>query len=255
MYFIFKKLNNRLKRYIRFSGIHTREFYHNLTKEKNFLELDDNKQISILNDLKLKGYSFSKVNKKTLDKIKDKFSKIKKFKPLEIKKNYLHQVFGNAIGKDEEKFFKLIESHLKLDLIAKAYLGQKTYLRYADFWISKKTKFKPKGSQLFHLDHEAFNQLKFFIYINNINEKNGCMSIVNKDISYQYQIKNNYKMDQQTKRVKSENVFSEIIKASGSNGTLLCIDTSQCFHKGGLVTSDDSRFLAMFQYLPKNSLN
>lgn len=255
MYFIFKKLNNRFKRYIRFSGIHIRELYHNLTKEKNFVKLEDNKQISILNDLNLKGYSFSKVNKKTLDKIKNKFLKTKDLKPPELKKNYLHQVYGNVIGKDEEKFFKLIESHLKLDLIAKAYLGEKTHLRYADFWISKKTKLKPEGSQLFHLDHEAFNQLKIFIYINDINEKNGCMSIVNKDISYQYQIKNNYKMDQKSKRVKSENVFSEIIKASGPGGTMLCIDTSQCFHKGGLVKSDDTRFLAMFQYLPKNYLN
>ena len=62
-------------------------------------------------------------------------------------------------------------------------------------------------------------------------------------------------MDQKSKRIKSENAFSKIIKASGLNGTLLCIDTSQCFHKGGLVTSDSSRYLAMFQYLPKNNLN
>ena len=81
------------------------------------------------------------------------------------------------------------------------------------------------------------------------------MSIVNKHISYQFQIKHNYKMDEKSKRVKSDDVFSEIIQASGPKGTLLCIDTSQCFHKGGLVTSDDVRYLAMFQYLPKNNFN
>ena len=255
MDFILKKLNRRFKRYIRFSGIHVREFYYNLTKEKEFLTLENDNLLNILKDLKLKGYSFSKISDKTLEHLEKNFSKWKHFKPSNSKKESLYQVFENVIGKGEEKFFRLLETNLKLNEIAKAYLGKKTHLRYADFWISKKTSVKPVGSQLFHLDHEAFNQLKFFIYINDIDEKNGCMSIVNKHISYEFQVKNNYKMDEKSKRIESDNVFSEIIKASGSKGTILCIDTSQCFHKGGLVTSGDSRYLAMFQYLPKNNLN
>ena len=72
MIFIFKKLNNRLKRYIRFSGIRTREFYHNLTKEKNFIKLDNNKQLKILRDLK-SGIFFSKISEKLLKILKKNF--------------------------------------------------------------------------------------------------------------------------------------------------------------------------------------
>lgn len=255
MYFIFKKLNNRLKRYIRFSGLNVREFYHNITKDKHFLKLEGKKQIDILNELNLQGYSISKINQKTLKTLVTFFSKSKNLKPFNLKKDYLHQIFGNAVGKKEENFFRLVESDLRLNHIAKAYLGKKSYLRYADFWISKKTKLSPSGSQLFHLDHEAFNQLKFFIYLNDIDETNGCMSIVNKNLSYQFQKKNNYRMYEKSKRIKNDNDFSEILEASGYKGTLLCIDTSQCFHKGGLVKSDDYRYLTMFQYLPNNNLN
>ena len=94
-------------------------------------------------------------------------------------------------------------------------------------------------------------QVKGFLYLEDIDEKNGAMNLFSKEYSKRVVREINYKTTPERKRV-DEGLFSkyenEKIVCKGKKGTLYLVDTSKCFHCGARK-SLDSRLLLTFQFI------
>lgn len=124
--------------------------------------------------------------------------------------------------------------------IANNYLGTKPILDLVLFWWStssrelkvselEKVALKNSAAQMFHFDMDRLKFLKFFIYINDVNESNGphiyvkkthneCPKYINHDGRY-------------SDEFIEANAKSEIVEIVGKAGTIIIADT-RGLHKG-----------------------
>ena len=101
------------------------------------------------------------------------------------------------------------------------YFGVFQYVRILGFGIRLKTNSKLQGSQLMHLDHEGYKQLKVFIPCKPITQNSGLLLVVNAQRSLSVQKSINYKMVENSKRV-ADNKFQT------ANGRRLRIRVIYC---------------------------
>ena len=105
------------------------------------------------------------------------------------------------------------------------------------------------SSQFFHLDPEDFRQVKIFLYLNDINEEAGPFCLLNAQASREVSQKLNYRKG----RLKDEEVFAiagrqNFFELTGKAGTLIFVDTSQCYHFGSRPGSQPRKVI-MIQYI------
>lgn len=160
-------------------------------------------------------------------------------KPLLSKDNVkLHSAITNLAISDE------------LLAVVTNYLGIFPILYYINIWFTpgKKVIDELQGSQLFHLDHEDYKQLKVFIYLNDMEMEHGPTQYICAENSEEIVSKLNYNTKQQNKNIPDLQLTKyKKIHHSGKKGSIVFMDTSNCFHCGGRSKKD--RFLLVFQYL------
>jgi hypothetical protein len=138
--------------------------------------------------------------------------------------------------------------------IARDYLKAEPILKDVNMWWSTpiEKEANAQAAQLYHYDLDGIKWLKFFIYLTDVDIKNGPHVYVpgtHKPFSKPYNI-----MLRGYKRVGDKEIIEEygnsIISIEGKSGTMIIGDTS-CFHKG---EKPISRCRLIFEFQYANSL-
>ena len=164
-------------------------------------------------------------------------------------KNYFIRISEKRDFNEKSEIFKLAKSHSFLRLVSD-YLGVFPILTNVNiYYTPKNSSNNIEGSQLFHLDHEEFKQIKCFIYCNDVDNNSGPLMIYPKEHSTLLQRKINYKLDSENKRITDQLINKEkLCKINAKKGTVIFADTSSCFHAGAR-SSKKTRLVICFQYL------
>ena len=167
------------------------------------------------------------------------------------KKKYFFNLFDKREVLHSSKILELAKNKNILYVVSH-YLGIFPVLTNISLWYTPKNKNQLMvESQLFHLDHEDFKQVKCFVYCNNVNQNSGPLMIIDKLKSIKTQKKINYKMNSNSKRIMDEKKYfsdNDIFHFIGKKGSMALVDTSSCFHCGGRSISGD-RLMLSFQYI------
>lgn len=164
-------------------------------------------------------------------------------------KNYLINLLEDEELNVNNEAFQ-IATHPEIVATVTKYLDAYPLLTYIGLWYTPaNSETMMTGSQLFHLDHEDFKQVKAFVYLNDMNKDSGVQMVVDADKSLDLQNKINYKMTEDSKRVPDEVIEPYNPKQlDAKKGSLILMDTSSCFHAGGRTQKND-RLLLTFQYV------
>lgn len=133
---------------------------------------------------------------------------------------------------------------------ASAYLGEFPLLTKIAFWHSQGTDSAPDNSQLYHCDHEDARQLKVFVYVSDVDETAGPLTVVPAEVSETIRRALGYTC---FTKLADERVDPLIPPGTetmllGPSGTMVLLDTSRLLHFGSRVASTD-RYAVMIQYL------
>ena len=140
------------------------------------------------------------------------------------------------------------------------YLGMVPYLTRVDlvYSVSRGTDEKIE-SQLFHLDHEGLRQLKYFIYVYDVDEPEGPFTFLPADTSFRVVNdvrswrKHNGRGNVESRRylddeITAVNAAQDIIAVKGRAGEGVGVDTSRCLHLGSRVSPGAFRLVLYLQY-------
>ncbi|WP_413683900.1 hypothetical protein [Prochlorococcus sp. MIT 1011] len=229
-----------------------------------FFNLKPNSKYSILtNSLKRNGFAI--LNKHDINcnhVLKECDSIIKEDNEGNIRlKNITNKDYiKTLINKDDlSKYPNIVKFALNKDLlsIVSSYLGHIPCLCYINIWkspVSIKSEYKASGSQLWHIDHESFRQIKVFLYLNDVKEKSGPMEIFNRNYTKNQQLKLKYRLGEGKKHFSKglDSKYSE--KLIGNRGQIIFADTSSCFHRGSNKVQK-ARYILALQFLPVNAFS
>ena len=229
-------------------------FYFSFKKRKDFLNHNISDSI-IINDGYLKTSKLndsilvnSAVNSASL--LVDSYLESNNFQ--NQKKSYLQTIpFGDDFNL-EHPIMKLALSDSLVNVATK-YLGFLPILSQIRVWYSPNDSQKSEGSQLYHLDYADINQVKVFLPIDEIDENTGPLTFVSASNSKNICDNINYKLTNDEIRVPDEVVKKYIsendeIKATGSPGDIVFVDTSACLHYGSRGATKPRKIL-MIQYI------
>ena len=241
---------------LRYRSFELRKLYFYLSKYlhlKTFLSRKKN--INYQSNLYNNG--FEKIETETLNKNKINIHSIiieieKKIKNLDYsnQSSHLKSIKISEIFDTNSNIFNFLTSDYLINIVSE-YLGCVPILTYSSVWYSKNDEIINDSSQEYHLDHEDYKQVKGFLYLEDIDEKNGAMNLFSKKNSNEVIRQIDYRTSPDKKRLKDE-FFSkyenEKIVCEGKKGTLYLVDTSNCFHCGARK-STKSRLLMTFQFI------
>lgn len=133
--------------------------------------------------------------------------------------------------------------------IATKYLGSLSLLDSCQFWYSPNKNNDLIGSQLYHRDPEDFRQLKIFIPIEEISERNGPLNVLNANDSTKL-LENLLKNKKIIKRnQKISDLEAEKYGTSKKQKILLkqnqcaIVDTCRCYHFGSRKSELDRKLI------------
>ena len=241
---------------VRYRSIRIRKLFFIISKYLHvFTFFSRRRPINYKSDLYINGYE--KIEIDTLMKndinvnliIEDVQKKIKNF-DFSNKTNHIKSIAIPDLFDTNSRVFSFLTSNYLINRVS-SYLGCIPLLIYSSVWFSDNQEKFEGSSQEYHLDHEDYRQVKGFLYLENIDENNGAMSLFSPDISKKIIKKLNYNTSPNKKRV-SDDIFSkyesEKIICNGKKGTLYLVDTSKGFHCGARK-SLKSRLLLTFQFI------
>jgi hypothetical protein len=133
--------------------------------------------------------------------------------------------------------------------LVSAYLHSLPVLTYLNLWYSpNRVTEKLEGSQLWHLDHESYRQVKMFLYVNDVDETCGPTKAFPKRYSKLKQKELGYRLGD-GKHFSEGLDDARSVVLTGKRGDIVLLDTSTCFHRGsdGLGSP---RYVCTAQYLP-----
>tara|TARA_B110000003_G_C16574110_1_gene505459 strand:+ start:418 stop:1290 length:873 start_codon:yes stop_codon:yes gene_type:complete len=200
---------------------------------------------------------------------------LKKIINFEISKNpksYSINIFNYL---DEEMQNKVLNFFTNIKKIKKieSMLGYKVKFRKVKLLLNfyNNETLEDEGAKMFHRDSDSLqDQLKIFMLINNIEDRNGMFyfipkNIINEDfkLPFEKDLKNlslNDKWRSHDKTIhqlyKKKKIKDPIMKLHGHQGELLYIDTGKVYHKGGYISEKDKmRILCNAVYTPVLSLS
>ena len=141
------------------------------------------------------------------------------------------------------------------------YLGMVPFLTRVDlvYSVSRGTDDKIE-SQLFHLDHEGLRQVKYFIYVYDVDEPEGPFTFLPADTSFRvvndvrtWRKKHGGGRDVESRRYLDEEITAvdaaqDIVAVKGPAGSGVAVDTSRCLHLGSRVSPGAFRLVLYLQY-------
>jgi hypothetical protein len=155
---------------------------------------------------------------------------------------------------------KIFDSEIAQDLVFSRFINNvcKNYFKSLPFFdhislaiSAKSNKPDSDAAQLFHFDLDRPKWLKFFIYLNDVNDDNGPHYFIPKTHK-NFGIKNEIRRNGYSRISDSEikNYYSDIKKIIGKKGTLIIEDT-RGLHKGSVVKKN-YRCIAVLQFNNSN---
>ena len=132
---------------------------------------------------------------------------------------------------------------------ATMYLGILPTIGSIKLWWTPKNKLN-KGSQLFHIDQVDRKQLKLLINIKPTDIEHGPFTFIPKKHSQKF-----IKLSHKPFQSKSDTEIlqkinrNNLIQHTGKPGSMVFVDSSNCYHFGGRTKKRD-RLILMIQYLP-----
>ena len=180
------------------------------------------------------------------------------------------QSFYRHLLKDEDlrRNPDLVEFALSEPLLGPVtrYLGMVPYLTRVDlvYSVSRGTEEKIE-SQLFHLDHEGLRQVKYFIYVYDVDEPEGPFTFLPADTSFRVVNdvrswrKTHGRGDVESRRYLDEEVVGvdaaqDIVTVKGPVGSGVAVDTSRCLHLGSRCKPGAFRLVLYLQYCTTREL-
>ncbi len=237
----FKNLIRRIKFYLRKADI----------KLSN--DVSDNLEISTLRKNGVIFKKSSEINDSGLTEIVNYCSKIinaddfkKKCEKITNAKNNsnLHKKYKIDITDIfDENILSNLEKKSLMPSIAKKYFKKVAYMN--NFAITKDVFVNnpPLHTQIFHRDGDSFFLLKFFIYLNKVNESNG---------PFQYLKSSHINNDEFSKKKIESKSHENLLTYCGNVGDIIIADTNG-YHKGKQILKEtESRYLLTFMYSDKN---
>ena len=146
------------------------------------------------------------------------------------------------------------------------YLGMVPYLTRVDlvYSVSRGTDEKIE-SQLFHLDHEGLRQVKYFIYVYDVDEPEGPFTFLPADTSFR--VVNDVRAWRKTHgrgnvesrrylddEIAGVNAAQDIVTVKGPVGSGVAVDTSRCLHLGSRCSPGAFRLVLYLQYCTTREL-
>ncbi len=163
-------------------------------------------------------------------------------------KNYLNTVLGPEDITRQSAIFRLATSDVLVSTAGR-YIGCLPVLSYVGVWFSPNKKSdKNVGSQLYHLDHEDVRQLKFFIYVDDVDNSSGPTLMIDAASSAELCKRIGYRFNENSKRLDDEIIDdTKVFCAAAKRNSVLAVDTSRCLHAGSRG-GDKPRSVIMIQY-------
>ncbi len=187
-------------------------------------------------------------------------------------KSYSVDIFDHLNLAIREKILNFFDNENKIKLVS-SMLNYKVKFRKVSLLINfcnELTK-EDEGPKMFHRDSDSLqDQVKIFMLINDIDNKNGMFYFIPKNIisekkrlPYEFELKNlslSNKWRTFDKTIfayaKKYNIENPIQNLIGVSGELLYLDTGKIYHKGGYINDKDKlRFLIQAVYTPILSLS
>ena len=134
--------------------------------------------------------------------------------------------------------------------VAAKYLRCVPLLTNIRVWYSPNDSDQPAGSQVFHIDHEDYRQMKGFLFIDDVTPESGPLTLL--PARHAIPIQRQLRMTR-SKQVSDEAIADlvpseDVVSLTGPAGTLGLVDTSNCFHFGSRAGTRP-RLVLTFQYL------
>jgi hypothetical protein len=147
------------------------------------------------------------------------------------------------------------------------YLGMVPYLTRVDlvYSVSRGTDEKIE-SQLFHLDHEGLRQVKYFIYVYDVEEPEGPFTFLPADTSFRvvndvrtWRKRHAGGRDVESRRYLDDEITAvkaaqDIVAVKGPAGSGVAVDTSRCLHLGSRCSPGAFRLVLYLQYCTTREL-
>ena len=237
----------KISSFIRFKEIKKREY-----KSENLNKIDFNKGFHF-EDSETFESNFKLNLEEAIDFSNDKINDFLLHKKLNNNsKNYLQSVLSKNDFSPSDPIINLAMN----DYFARAassYLGIVPIIGQIQLWYSPNNGLCDEGSQFFHLDYADVKQFKVFIMLDDIDDNTGPLTFITAEDSKIIANKINYKLSNKEIRVP-DNIIENLvdkndwIKATGSKGQVLFIDTCNCMHFGSRNGTKPRRIL-MIQYI------
>lgn len=158
---------------------------------------------------------------------------------------------------DNQKLIDFVTDPMFVDT-ATTYLKSVPILSCVEIWWSPAVDESDQGenaivgSQQFHCDLEDDKQLKFFVYLTDVDADTGPLTFFSKTDSDQIRQKVGHISGRITDEEIQEAGFADKKRlAVAPRGHGFVVDTSNCVHMGSRVT-DKERLVMMIQYVPYN---
>lgn len=235
-------------------------FLYRIININKFLDKLKKKDIESFKDhqLNIDGFKQYQVDNnisyKVLSKLENIISSKDFVNKIGGKKNFLKSYKLDLFEKDNHIFFKFLFEQNILNRII-GYLGRNLTFAGASILYSENIIFEEGRSQNFHMDGEDLNQIKIFLYISDVDENSGPLTVLSKlDSRTLY---NKYDQNRFIKK-KTIRINDEILEKFsmkncihpliGKKGTINLVDTSNCYHFGSRP-GKKPRYVLMYQFL------
>jgi hypothetical protein len=133
------------------------------------------------------------------------------------------------------------------------YLGVVPILQYVQLMYSPNDRKAENSAQAFHLDGQDVRSLQVFVYLDDVTEDNGPVTVVNAAASERLARTLRYRKTPTTKRVDDETVRrivgdGNLRVMTGKAGSVCIFDGDRCFHFGSRKATKPRRIL-QYEYV------
>jgi hypothetical protein len=137
--------------------------------------------------------------------------------------------------------------------VAADYLHELPILASVEFWHSRATAEQFQNSQLYHSDLDDVRQFKIFLFVSDVDDASGPLTVVSAGRSDELRRVLRYRPRSGHVRIEDERIRPLLAPGderalTGPAGTVVFIDTSRVLHFGSRVATRD-RYVVMVQYL------
>lgn len=263
----FLKLFLKPKAFFQHQSIEGKEVYYKLMKVLNFVEYSKRRSALMeLKNLEVKPLPEDKGFRRIDDIDQDLIgSAVKRgldiakeidFNELQKKssKNYLVNTRVDIFD-DKNKAIKDFTFHPKIIKMVGDYLGMMPVVENVILLYSPNNNNEGNSSQLFHLDAQDRRTIQIFMYLSDVDESCGPLTVLDATWSEEVIRKTGYKKRGDFKRIEDRDVFkiapaSAVTPFLGNSGSALMVDTDRCLHYGSRKGTKPRYVLVIQYYTP-----